>query len=363
MPNVGAQDIFEQTYRNQLKALLAPHGQLIAYDDDRATLDLGLHLYMRPTTVESLLGHVRVWFQLKGIRATTMAAERLRAAETVSVRGLKVDHVRYWFAHPEPVYLGVYVEALERFVVEDVRYLVESRGGLPWLTSLGAQQTVTLDIRLDATLERALSQMPRHRTLRLDGPDFKGRPLGHRLDPLRCELGVFEPSVFAALVNRLLEAHEFRVHREIDCHTLVSGEIGAVTAMVGRLHSTYEWTTPLTTRFGYDPDSNFRAEAAPSYAHGDVLVVIHSGVTASPGRAAGAAVALKALQDEGVEQALIFYNASEGNSGLWGSWRVSLAPLAQIPQGLGSLAFNVLTATTIYLEFLDRLEWRLLNYR
>jgi hypothetical protein len=251
MPQVGAHDIFEQTYRKQLKALLSPHGQLIAYDEDRAALDVGLHLYTRPTTGDALLGHVRVWFQLKGIRAETIGAEEMRAAESVSVRRLKVEHVQYWFAHPEPVYLAVYLEALDRFVVEDVRYLVESRGGLPWLPGLGAQQTVTLQVRLDATLDRALAQMPRHRTLRLDGPDFKGRPLGHRLDPLRCELDVFKPWVFDELVNGLLGAHGFRVHRELDCGALISGDIGAVRAMVGRLYLTYEWIWPLATEFGY----------------------------------------------------------------------------------------------------------------
>lgn len=37
--------------------------------------------------------------------------------------------------------------------------------------------------------------------------------------------------------------------------------------------------------------------------------------------------------------------------------------LADIPQGLGSLAFNVLTATSVYIEFLDRIQLRLANYR
>lgn len=363
MPRVGAYDIFEQTYRNHFKALLAPHGQLIAYDDDRAALDVGLHLYTRRRTGDALLGHVRVWFQLKGIHAATIGAEELRTTETAPVRGLKVEHVKYWFAHPEPVYLAVYLEALDRFVVEDVRYLVESRGGLPWLTGLGAQQTMTLELRLDATFDRALTHMPRHRTLRLDGPDFKGRPLGHRLDPLRSELAVLKPDVFDELVTRLLQAHDFRAHRELDCGAFISGDIGAVRATLGRLYLTYEWTTPLTTQFGYGEDSDFRIEAAPSYAHGDVLVVVQSDVKGAPRRSAGAEAAVRELRQEGVEQALVFYNESEGNSGLWGSWRVSLAPLSRIPQGLGSLAFNVLTATTVYLEFLDRLDWQLLNYR
>jgi hypothetical protein len=42
---------------------------------------------------------------------------------------------------------------------------------------------------------------------------------------------------------------------------------------------------------------------------------------------------------------------------------MTLEPLVRVPQGLGSLAFNVLMATNIYLEFLDRISWRMVNYR
>ena len=47
---------------------------------------------------------------------------------------------------------------------------------------------------------------------------------------------------------------------------------------------------------------------------------------------------------------------------LFGGWRSALEPLAGSPQGLGSLAFNVLTATLVYLEFVDRLRWKYVNY-
>lgn len=364
MPRVGTHDIFEQTYRNQLKALLAPHGQLVQYDEDRAALDLGLHLYERPTSVDSLLGHVRVWFQLKGIRESTLTGDQLRGMDDVPVGSLRIEHIRYWFAHPEPVYLVVYVEALDSFLAEDVRFLVERNGGLPWLADLAPrQETTTLEVARSSTLERALAQMPRHRSLRLDGPDFRGRPLGHRLDPLRCELDTLEPQVFDDLVGRLLEAHEFRSQRSIDPTSIVANEIGTASAVVGRLYLTYEWTTPLATEFGFDPSSDFRIEAPPSFAHGDVMVVVQSQVKGAPRPRRDADRVLGSLRAEGIEQALVFYNAPDLDGDLFGGWRRSLAPLLHTPQGLGSLAFNVLTATTIYLEFLDRLSWRMLNYR
>jgi hypothetical protein len=364
MLRVGGTDQFEREYTHKLKALLAPHGQLLGYESDRAALDLGLHLYGRVTSVESLLSQVRVWFQAKGIRTSTLSEHEIAESEEFAVSDLRVDHLLYWFAHPEPVYLVLYVEALEAFFAEDIRHLVEQRGGLPWLKAVEqTQQTTTLHLPLTATLSRALHQMPRHRTLRLDGPDFRGRPLGHRFDPLRSELSPLEPDGFVELVGRLLEAHEFRETRQIDLAATLGRPIGQVTAAVGRLYLTYEWMSPLFTEFGYGPDSDFRIEAPPNFAHGDVLIVIHSEPTSGPARNEDIDELVSALRQEGVGQALVFVNAAEGDGELFGCWRNTLEPLADIPQGLGSLAFNVLTATSVYIEFLDRIQLGLANYR
>ena len=282
----------------------------------------------------------------------------------MGIRDLPIEHLRYWFAHPEPVYLVVYLEALDRFLAEDVRDLVEREGGPRWLAEAhGSQDTTTLHVSSASTLESALQQMPRHRSLRLDGPEFRGRPLGHRMDPLRCELDVLEPEAFQALVWRLLEAHEFRVSREIDMATLLDADIGDVSAMVGRLYLTYEWLAPIETEFGVGPETDFRIEARPDWAGGDVLVVIHSRFCATP------------RQTEAT-QALVYsapgrrYPVRSFSSTLR-IWRPrTLAPgeprlhrWCALRQGLGSLAFNVLTATNVYLEFLDRLSWRFANIR
>jgi hypothetical protein len=365
VPRVGSEDRFEQQYLSQLKAILAPHGQLVRYESDRAALDLGLHLYDAPAEEgDARLSQVRVWFQAKGIRSSTLDDHSLADADRLPVEGLRIEHIKSWFAHPEPVYLVVYLEAVDRFVAEDVRDLVDREGGLPWLARIGAtQRTTTLHPALSASLDQALERMPRHRTLRLDGPEFRGRPLGHRLDPLRSELDQLSPSDFNALVWRLLSAHDFRPSREIDVATSLGKDLGDVTLSVGKLYLTYEWTTPIATEFGVDPGSDFRIEAKPESAHGDVLVCVHSNVAAAPPRTDHSKRLVDVLQQEGVERALVFLNASEANAGLFGSWRLALEPLVGMPQGLGSLAFNVLTATNVYLEFLDRLTWRHVNYR
>jgi hypothetical protein len=364
VPRVGSQDRFEQEYLSKLKAILAPYGQFVRYESDRAALDLGLHLYADPGEGEARMSKVRVWFQAKGIRSSTIDEHCLANADRLPIGGLQVEHIQSWFGHPEPVYLVVYLEALDRFIAEDVHDLVEREGGLPWLAQIRADhETTTLHPSSSASLDQALARMPRHRSLRLDGPEFRGRPLGHRLDPLRSELNPLAPDDFSELVCRLLSAHDFRPSRQIDVASNFGHDLGDVSATVGKLYLTYEWTTPLATEFGFDPGSDFRLEAKPESAHGDVLVCVHSDAAAAPLPGSASKELVDGLRDEGIERALVFVNASEADAGLLGSWRVALQPLVDMPQGLGSLAFNVLTATNVYLEFLDRLTWNHVNYR
>ena len=53
---------------------------------------------------------------------------------------------------------------------------------------------------------------------------------------------------------------------------------------------------------------------------------------------------------------------SSGSPELVGGWRATLSPLVDVPQGLGSLAFNVLTATLVYMDYANRLRWNFVNF-
>jgi len=59
MPTVDTHDVFEQEYTAKLRALLAPYGQLVGYESDRAALDLGLYLYEQPIVGDARVGQVR----------------------------------------------------------------------------------------------------------------------------------------------------------------------------------------------------------------------------------------------------------------------------------------------------------------
>jgi hypothetical protein len=104
----------------EFRRLLAPLGEFIRYERDRAGLDLGLHLYEPAPTPNARPGQIKVWFQVKGIEAATLSADDFDASESIAVASLPIGHIQYWYAYPEPVYLAVYVEAHRLFLAEDV---------------------------------------------------------------------------------------------------------------------------------------------------------------------------------------------------------------------------------------------------
>ena len=66
-----------------------------------------------------------------------MSADEFHEAKHVTVK-VGVEHLKFWFAAPEPVYLVVYVEAVDTFVGVDVRELVEREWGQTFYASMRA---------------------------------------------------------------------------------------------------------------------------------------------------------------------------------------------------------------------------------
>ena len=116
------------------------------------------------------------------------------ASATVPVR-LDLDDIKKWYAAPEAVYIVVYLEASGR-----VHRRRRQRPGRPGVRRLEgntyledgralSQKTVTLHVSTDSVVDEAMiGGLLRHKSMRVDGPAWRGRPLGHRFDPLRTEL-------------------------------------------------------------------------------------------------------------------------------------------------------------------------------
>jgi hypothetical protein len=359
-PQLQRQEEFEDDYTREFTKLVRGRGLLVKTVRDRAALDIGIMLTHRGTLE---LSGVKVWFQLKGVHAETITAADLARVGHVAI-SVRLDHLRFWYAAPEATYLVVYVEAIDRFLAEDVRDIVDRQWGLEFLhpDRFGEQETITVHVAAGAVLdERALDAMLAHKSMRIDGPAFRGRPLGHRLDPLRCVLDELDPDTFDRVVDSLLDAYLFRGATEWDATRLIADGSGQrVRLLTGTLHTTYEYPLAGSVEIGVGADDAPRGEGQFFTAFGRVAVVVHSKV-ALPFEPSGDASSLLAdLAEEGFDVVLVFANAPDFD--LFYPYRVLLGERCPVPQGLASMAYNVLTATLVYLNHEEDLRWNDINY-
>ena len=371
-PIIGGDDLLERRYINKFRALIEPFGEFIKYEYDRATIDLGLHLTEPSTTKKGArienVSNTRVWFQLKGLHEKTLTREEYEKEDFVSYP-IKVEQVKFWYASPEPIYLTIYIESMDVFLSEDIRDVVDKKWGESILNpaTLGEQKEVSLRLEKKSVLtEEHVRNMSRHRFLRIDGPSFRGRTLGHRLDPLRCSLEPMEPEVFHAVVMRLLEEHKYKIEETIDPKALFpDGSDDVAVLLYGTLRFTYEWVHQFTTEFAPD-SSGFSIEGSPSTAQGKCAVLIHSKVSNHPHTEASKEM-IEVIKNKGVEHFLVFANLEIMDNIDYVAPFVSAQNetdfnVGVLPQGLSELAFSILVATLVYLDFRDRISFKMINY-
>jgi hypothetical protein len=364
MPTQGTHDRFELEYMARLRQLLTTGGVPIAYEQDRAAMDTGLHLFVEGPGQDWSASQVRVWFQAKGKRAATLPLARFRASSSVEVQ-VSVDHLRFWYAAPEPVYLAVFVEAADLFLAEDVRALVNRAWpDHDFYKATRGHSTATVRVKTSAVLDESrIHAMLEHRSIRVDGATFQGRPLGHRLDPLRCELSFEQVGLWEGTVDRILSEHRYR-------RTVDSVEIGPdLVLLSGRFYDTMVWQSSAFAEFGYGPDDDFRDDPAVEWVQGTAAVVIDR----APGR-----TNLGPDVREGLRDALgrtgggvvLFFNGKDlsGTGGTWRSFFREALPGGSDRRAISMLGHEaltclVLTATLVYLDLAPELSFKTLQYR
>lgn len=387
-------DQFENRYMGRFEALLSELGLVVRYQRDRAGIDTGLHLFGTEAALPISRNSSgpywyplasRVWFQLKGKHSSTLNAQDFATASSVPVP-VEVDHLKYWFAAPEPVYLVVYVESVDIFIGVDVRELVDRRWGPGFYPAMNAHQgaTITVHVPTDAVIDTArLGRMDAHRSMRIDGPAHRGRPLGHRFDPLRSVLTCPPPQVWLDVVMSLLAAHDFVEHSRL--------HVGELTILHGVLHQTLLWQSPALTEYGWGPGQLLRDEALPEHLVGPVCLVLDTAtsrrsltdeeqavIKSLPHSASFHRIDDKAddgldlscdtddFDDETeIEEAMlaVLFRGKE-LSGTGGTWR-SAKSAAQRPHrliGMEALSYLLLVSTLVYLEHAPHLHWDHVNY-
>lgn len=363
MPRQGRHDRFEQLYIAKLRTLLSHGGVPVTYDQDRAAIDTGLHLFVEGADKDYLASHARVWFQAKGKRADTLSEAQFDAASSVST-SVEVDHLRYWYAAPEPVYLVVFVESKDLFIAEDVRDIVHRMWPYgDFYTATGGQTTVTVHLDKAAVLEvPRIATMLAHRSMRIDGATFQGRPLGHRFDPLRSELAIETPELWDSIVARLLVEYRFR-------ETAPRASVAPDVVMVkGRFYDTMVWQSSAFAEFGVGPNDDFRDDPAVESVQGEAVVVIDRAPDRSSLSADERRSLLAELATSDTPVVLFFFG--KDLSGTGGTWRrffreevYSGRPWRLGMIGTEAITSLVLAATMVYLDLAPTLSFRTVNYR
>ncbi|WP_157973750.1 DUF4365 domain-containing protein [Desertihabitans aurantiacus] len=369
---MGEHDELENRYLSEFEALLSRSGVVIGYRHDRAGIDTGLHLFARgekPTRAGEGRPYwralaSRVWFQLKGVHATTTSAAEFANTDHVAVT-VKVEHLKFWFAAPEPVYLVLYFESVDRFIGIDVRELVERQWGHDFYGTLRDRHgDVVVHVPTDAVMDTvSIAAMVDHRSMRIDGPAFRGRPLGHRMDPLRSELAPPAADVWVEMVTRVLQAHDLREASRT--------QVGDLTVLHGTIAQTLLWQSPAFAEYGYSnsPDE-VRDEPALEQIFGNVGIILDSTqdrTTFTDEETKALSEFIEAASTNDLDVGVFFRGRDlSGTGGLWRSIVRESAPGDRQggwhELGLEALTYLVLTATLVYLEFAPHLDWRHANF-
>lgn len=148
---VGKTDAFEQGYMAKFELLAAEHGVFVKYERDRAARDIGLHLTKSTKSGEKQVTNSLVWFQMKGVMATTLTKEQFESAGTVSL-SMDIEHLRHWFLDNEPTHLVVYIESADQFLVMNLQEYIARTWGHEILTL--EQKTATVKVPSSSILDQ-----------------------------------------------------------------------------------------------------------------------------------------------------------------------------------------------------------------
>ncbi|MFQ4135324.1 DUF4365 domain-containing protein [Nodosilinea sp. PGN35] len=373
---ISENDEFESRYLLEFKREAKKYGLFVNYEKDRAAIDLGLHLTREIDPKFRETTQVRVWFQLKGKQKSTLSLEEYRNSDSVSLQ-LSIEHLKFWYASPEPIYIALYIESADVFLVEDIRDIVLRQWGERLFEpSTFKEDQKTAVIRIQRSKESCPAiweQMFLHSSIRIDGPSYKGRPLGHRLDPLRCILREMEASDFEELILHLLKAHDFKELDFLDPSSVYAKGTEKAKIIKGVIFQSYEYRFHLGNMIGFshEVDKGFRHESQLRSIQGKCLVIIHSEPISEPDQHSAFELSKKLLEED-IENILVFANRPSGKDpqnmlqdlSYLGSYnRVFYENgINCMTQLLGDIAFNVLIATNVYLKFRNKIKWSSVNY-
>lgn len=147
---IGRADVLERKYMEKFRTLAANFGEFVAYERDRAARDIGLAFTRPKKSGGEVVTNVLRWFQLKGIASTTLTEAKLATSGSIKIR-LELAHLKFWYLAPEPTFLVVYAEAVDRFFVTNIQRAVERKWGRSVL--IETKKSATVEVPLSSPLD------------------------------------------------------------------------------------------------------------------------------------------------------------------------------------------------------------------
>jgi hypothetical protein len=142
---IGKTVAFEDAYMQKFRAIAAEHGAFVQYERDAAARDIGLHFTQPKADGGKILTPALVWFQMKGVMATTLTKEDVEKKKSISI-SIDTRHLSFWYAQVTPTYLVVYVGALDRFLIINIKDWVSEHFGSKIFESDQKSHTVTIPL-------------------------------------------------------------------------------------------------------------------------------------------------------------------------------------------------------------------------
>ncbi|MFX1803068.1 DUF4365 domain-containing protein [Paraburkholderia sp. A1RO-5] len=147
---VGKTDAFEQNYMAKFEQLATNHGVFVKYERDRAARDIGVHLTKDMKSGKKQVTNALVWFQMKGVMASTLSKQQFDADHGVRL-SLDIEHLRHWYLDKEPTHLVVYVESADQFLVMNLQEYIANQWGRGILEL--DQKTVSVTVPASSVLD------------------------------------------------------------------------------------------------------------------------------------------------------------------------------------------------------------------
>lgn len=368
----------EQIYTEKFLSLAASHGISIKYTIDRAALDAGLHLTAPLDSSLKSVTDKRVWFQFKGKEDSAGGLTKEKFDQTGNIsQSVKVEHLRQWYRYAEPVYLAVYVQAVDKFFAVDIKKVIDERWGdsifkdETFFDEKGVpQKSVTIYLPKASEVNDAFwQQLSAHRSMRIDGAFYQGRPLPHDHDFQSRIPRIMDPALFDEVVGELLIGHRYRITGWGDLDRIYPAASSAgdkVSLSVGKLYDPYQYDLYLTREILPDEDG-YREDGQTIKVQGSCAVIIHSLVRSRPSRQ-GLEELAKELAANGTNNLIVFVNHYMTSVGeIDGKEAYNCFPeysqafrgsgVHCVPQHLEDLGKTISLATNIYMNFRERIAW------